>query len=196
MSSRAQLLQLACSVSIACCLGAPVPVDGFRHVCSNTATALVTDSNLIQCQRISLGGGKVQQPQPFSAVLNNAPTNADNSAQMALCRIKALSFSKPSKRNLLVARGRGPLQPSSTTCMQLTERELAVSAAPSCALARQLQRSRTIFLVSIAQIVAANHALAVVADRTRALLRQLKRCLLILVNAFSAIREQPRLECA
>ena len=127
----------------------------------------MTDSNLIQCLRMSLGGGKLQQPQPFSAVGPNAPTIADHAAQMALCRIKALSCSQPKKCNLLVARDRGPLKPSSTTCMQLGERVLAVSATLSCALARQLQRLRKIWTASTAPMNArrvASKLMAVVSD--------------------------------
>jgi hypothetical protein len=58
-------------------------------------------SNLIQCLRTSLGGGKVQQPQPFSAVSNNAITILEHEAQLELCRIKALSCSQPKKRKRL-----------------------------------------------------------------------------------------------
>ena len=49
------------------CLGAPVPVNGFRHVCSNTVSVLVTRTDIVQCRRMSLGGSKLSQPQRFNA---------------------------------------------------------------------------------------------------------------------------------
>ena len=70
--------------------------------------------------RISLGGGKVEQPQPFSAVLNNV-------AQFVLCAIKALRCSQPIKRSRLGVILR---KSSSTKTMQPTERVLTITAAP------------------------------------------------------------------
>ena len=126
-SSRAQLQQLVFSRSVTRCLGAPVPANGFRHVCSNTLTFLVTFSDTAQCTRMSLGGSKLVPPQRFSVVLSNAFAIAVHAAQLVLCLIKALRCSQPIKRNRLRVILR---KSSSTVTMQLAERELAVSAAP------------------------------------------------------------------
>jgi hypothetical protein len=99
VSSRAQLLQPVCSVSVTRCLGAPVPANGFRHVCSNTCTALVTASDPVKCCRMSLGGSKLVPPQRFSVVLSNAPAKVVHGTQAALCRIKALRYSQPIQRD-------------------------------------------------------------------------------------------------
>ena len=48
-------------------MGAPVPVNGFRHVCSNTVSVLVTRTDIVQCRGMSLGGSKLSQPQRFNA---------------------------------------------------------------------------------------------------------------------------------
>ena len=119
------------------CLGAPVPANGFRNVYSNTATVLVTDSDIVQCCRISLGGSKLVPPQRFSLVLSNAIAIVVHVAQSELCAIKALRCSQPIKRNRL---GVIPRKSSFTITMKIAECELPVSASPPRALARQLPR--------------------------------------------------------
>jgi len=127
-TSRAQPLQLVCSSRVTRCLGAPVPANGFRHVCSNTETVLVTDCDRVQCFGMSLGGSKLEQPQRFSVVLSNATATAVHIAQSALCAIKALRCSQPIKRNRL---GVIHSKSSFTQMMQSAEHVLTVSAAPA-----------------------------------------------------------------
>ena len=74
---------------------------------------------------MSLGGSKLVPPQCFSVVITAIIVG--DAAQLTLCPIKALRCSQPIKRNRL---GDIPRKSSSTTMMQLAERELAVSAAP------------------------------------------------------------------
>ena len=154
MSSRAQPLQPVCSIRVTRCLGAPVPATGCHLALTNTMTFLVTESDIEQCCRMSLGGSKLVPPQRFSEVLSNAFANVVHAAQHALCAIKALRCSQPIKRNRL---GDILRKSSCTAIMQQAERELAVSAAPPRALTRQLQRSRFASLTSMAVQVAPCH---------------------------------------
>ena len=87
----------------------------------------MTESDPVQCLRMSLGGSKLVPPQRFSVVSSNAFATVVHEAQAALCLIKALRCSQPIKRNRLSVILR---KSSSTVMMQLAERDLTVSAAP------------------------------------------------------------------
>ncbi len=124
--SRAQLLQSVCSVRATRCLCAPVPANGFRLVFTNASTELVTDSDLVQCHGMSLGGRKLIPPQRFGVVLSNAKACVVQDAQHALRRIKVLRCSEPIQRKSLGVILRNA---SSTTLIKQAERVLPVSAA-------------------------------------------------------------------
>jgi hypothetical protein len=81
-------------------LHAPAPADGFRHVYSNTKTALVTESYLKQCCRMCLDGSKLVPPQRFSVVSSNTTAMVVHDAQLELCAIKALRCSQPIQRQV------------------------------------------------------------------------------------------------
>ena len=99
--SRAQPLQSGCSTRSTRCLCAPVPANGFRLVFTNASTDLVTETDIGQCRRMSLGGSKLVQPQRFSEVLSNANAIVVHEAQAALRPIKVLRCSQPIQRNSL-----------------------------------------------------------------------------------------------
>ena len=99
--SRAQPLQSGCSVRVTRCLCAPVPANGLGLVFTNASTALVKASDIEQCCRMFLGGGKLVQPQPFSVVLNNAKAIGVHEAQVVLRPIKVLRCSQPIQRKRL-----------------------------------------------------------------------------------------------
>ncbi len=100
--SRAQPLQIGCSVRVTRCLRAPVPA------------------------RISLGGSKLVQPQRFSFVLSNDKAIVVHVAQAALRLIQVLRCSELIQRNRL---GYILRKASFTTPIQPAERVLPVSAA-------------------------------------------------------------------
>ena len=99
--SRAQPVQIECSVRVTRCLCAPVPANGFRLVDRNASTFLVTFSDIVECLRMSLGGSKLVPPQRFSVVLRNALTFVVHVAQGAMRPIKVLRCSEPIQRNRL-----------------------------------------------------------------------------------------------
>ncbi len=115
-----------CSVRVTRCMCASVPVHGFCIVLRNTPTALVTESDLEQCIRVSLGASKLVPPQRLSFVKSNTPAIAIHVAHHALCHIKALLSSLLIKRNRLCVIHRKSF---CTAKMKPADRELAVSAA-------------------------------------------------------------------
>ena len=124
--SRAQPLQSGCSVRVTRCLCAPVPANGLGLVFTNASTALVKASDIEQCCRMFLGGGKLVQPQPFSVVLNNAKAIGVHEAQVVLRPNKVLRCSQPIQRKRLGIILRNA---SFTSPIQHAERKLPVSAA-------------------------------------------------------------------
>ena len=124
--SRAQPLQSGCSVRVTRCLCAPVPANGFGLVYRNASTALVIDSDIEQCCRISLGSSKLVQPQRFSVVLSNAKALVVHVAHAVLRPIKVLRCSEPIQLNSLGVILRNA---SCTMMIQPAEHVLPVSAA-------------------------------------------------------------------
>ena len=108
------------------CLCAPVPANRFGLIFTNASTVLVKDSDIEQCNRMSLGGSKLVQPQRFSEVLSNAMAIVVHAAQVPLRPIQVLHCSEPKQRKSLGVILRNA---SCTMPIQPAERVLPVSAA-------------------------------------------------------------------
>jgi hypothetical protein len=88
----------------------------------------VTPSDIDQCLRKSLGGGKMVQPKRFNVVLSNAAAEFVHPAKLAQCIIKALLCC-----NTILQKRLGVIV---SVFQQRAKRVLTVSATSGSALAR------------------------------------------------------------